>query len=91
MPSAMTVKHTDQPTLLKIVFRRKEGGSVHSHKREIATTLDLADFPAVTIKLQILELDIVVRLLAGPLERFGPGVVAEPIADEIGVALCIGR
>lgn len=43
----------------------------------------------MAIELQILELDVVVRFLAGPLERLGPGPVTEPIADEIGVALSI--
>lgn len=72
---------------------RKEGrkgskeGSIHSHKRKVATTLHLADLPAVAIELQVLELHVIVRFLAGPLERLGPGEVAEPVADEVGVAL----
>lgn len=99
VPTAMTTKgaQIDQPTtsptrtrpFLEEKKEKKEekGRVVHSHKGKVAAALDLADLPTVAIELQILELDVVVRLLAGPLERLRPRVVAEPVADEIGVAL----
>ena len=61
--------------------------SMQTHKREIATALDLANLAAVTVKSQVLEVDFVEGFLAGPFERFRPRVVAEPVADEVCVAL----
>ena len=74
--------------LNKITFLGKRG-SIHSQKRKVATTLDLANLPAIAIELQILELDVIVGLLTRPLERFGPGAVTQPVADEVGVTLCL--
>lgn len=59
--------------------------SMNGQKGEITTALHQSGL--LTIKLKILETDLVERLLARPLQRFGPGMVAKPVADEIGIAL----
>lgn len=59
-------------------------GSKDLHKGEVATRLDLTPLLAI-LKLQITELDLVEGLLTGPLESLGPGVVSEPVADEVGI------
>lgn len=58
-----------------------------SHEGQIAVTLDLADLLAIAAKLQVFEFDLIVSLLPGPLESFGPRLVAEPVADEVCVTL----
>ena len=62
-------------------------GSVKPHERKIATTLDFTNLLAVTTKLQCFELNFIVCLLTWPLKGFGPGLVAQPVADEVGVSL----
>jgi hypothetical protein len=51
---------------------------------EVATVLDLAVLVTI-IKLDILDVGFVEVLLSWPLESLGPGLVTEPVADEIGV------
>jgi len=60
---------------------------VESHEGEIAIALNLANLLAVTAKLQILESDLVISLLTGPLKCFSPCTVTEPVADEVCVTL----
>lgn len=64
------------------------------HEGEVAAALDLTDlgahgelFAVIGGELEVVEGDVLEGFLAGPLERFGPGAVAEPVADEVGVAL----
>lgn len=66
---------------------------MQSHERKVPATLDLSDLASVgyTIDLQVHGLGFVEGLLAGPFESVGPGLVAEPVADEVGVALCRNR
>ena len=68
------------------------------HKREIATTLHLADLGARRHFIavgggegQVVEGHFLEGGLAGPFEGFGPGVVAEPVADEVCVALLLKK
>ena len=63
---------------------------VEPHKSEVAAAFNLTGLLAVTAEFEIAEFDFVEGLLAGPLERFGPGVVTEPVADEVSVTLCGG-
>jgi len=57
----------------------------HLQEREISTRLDLAVLVTV-VKLNILDISIVEILLAWPLKCFSPGLVAEPVANEISIA-----
>src|SRR5690606_28615390 len=56
------------------------------HEGEVARGLDLAVLLAGAGELEVLDLGLVEGLLAGPLEGLGPGAVAEPVADVVGVA-----
>lgn len=73
---------------------------VQSHEGEIATALHFSNLcpPYELIALwgrcrviggqdEIFERNFVEGFLAGPFESFGPSVVAEPVADEVGIAL----
>ena len=60
--------------------------SVEAHEGEVAAGLDLADLLAVAVDVEVLHGGVLEALLAGPLERLGPGLVAEPVADVVGVA-----
>ena len=60
---------------------------VKSHERKVAAALDRPRLPAAAAKFEIGQGDLVKGLLSGPLERFGPGLVAEPVADEVRVTL----
>lgn len=62
--------------------------AVKTHEGEVAVALDLADLLALVFVVD--DLDIFQRkgsvlFLARPFERLGPGLVSEPVADEIGV------
>jgi len=59
---------------------------VQPQEGEVAAGLDLADLLAIASKLEVLHLGLSIVLLAGPLESLGPGLVAEPVADVVGVA-----
>jgi hypothetical protein len=59
--------------------------SEHLQEREISTRLDLAVLVTV-VKLNILDISLVEILLAWPLKCFSPGLVAEPVANEISIA-----
>ena len=68
-------------------MRHHVAAGVQFDEGEVAAALDLANLVARAAELKVAELLISVVFLAGPLERLGPRLVAEPIADEIGVAL----
>lgn len=62
--------------------------AVKTHEGEVAVALDLADLLALVLVVD--DLDIFQRkgsvlFLAGPFQGLGPGLVSEPVADEVGV------
>lgn len=59
--------------------------TVDLHEGEVATGLDLAVFLRVPVNLERLNLSLLETLLARPLESVGPSLVAEPVADEVGI------
>ena len=61
--------------------------SMESHESEVATTLDLTDLPPTSPELQILHFNFVVGLFTGPFKRFSPGLITQPIANEVCIAL----
>lgn len=60
-------------------------GSVQTHESQVAGALDGADLAAVSEELEVVKRCFLVVLVAGPLELVGPGEVAKPVADEVGV------
>jgi hypothetical protein len=60
-------------------------GSEHLQECEISTRLDLAVLVTV-VKLNILDIGLVEILLTWPLKPFSPGLVPEPVANEISIA-----
>ena len=58
-------------------------GFIDSHEREVATGLDLA--VGLVVDREILHLSRVEVLLATPDKGLTPGLVAEPVADVVGV------
>ena len=62
-------------------------GGMESHESEIAVTLDLANLPSVSTKLEILHSDFVVGLLPRPFQCFSPGLIPKPVANEVCVTL----
>lgn len=70
-----------------LIQRHHMAPGMKSHECQIAATLDLTNLPAVTAKLQGLELDLVVSLLPRPVKSLGPCLVTQPVADEVSVAL----
>ena len=61
--------------------------SMDPHESEIAAALHLANLLAITPKLQVLRLGLVVGCLTWPWKGFGPCLIAQPIADEVGISL----
>lgn len=62
--------------------------TVETHESEVARGLDLADLLAlvhVVHDLKVLHRGSGILLLTRPLQSLGPGLVAQPVADEIGV------
>lgn len=63
--------------------------AVQTHEGEVAVGLDLADLLALVLVLldhKVRQRGAGILALAGPLQSLGPGLVAEPVADEIGIA-----
>ena len=58
---------------------------VQPHEGEVTARLDLTDLLAVAIDLEVLHRGVLEALLARPLQSLGPGLVAEPVADVVGV------
>jgi len=58
-------------------------------KGEVTSSLDMTNLLAVGGKLERVEWSSYIFLLAGPLEGFSPGFVAEPVADVIGITLIL--
>ena len=61
--------------------------SVYPHESEIAAALHLANLLAITPKLQVLRLRLVVCCLTWPWKGFGPCSITKPVADEVGISL----
>lgn len=62
--------------------------TVQTHEGEVAVGLDLANLLALVLALgdlKILQGGSGELLLAGPFQSLGPGLVAQPVADEVGV------
>ena len=59
---------------------------VDLHESEVSSSLDLAVLLIGIGKLQVLDGSIVEGLLARPLKCLGPGLVAEPVANVVGIA-----
>jgi len=59
-------------------------GTEDLEEREVATVLDLTIFVTV-VKFDVLDLSLVESLLSWPLKSIGPSLVAEPVADEVGI------
>ncbi len=57
------------------------------HERQVAAALDLADLPTRPAQSQRAEGDLVISLLPGPLQRFRPAIITQPVADEVRVPL----
>lgn len=64
-------------------------GRVDSHKGQITVTLHFSDLFAVVTNLQILQVNFIVCVLSRPVESLSPGVISEPVADEIRITLYI--
>merc|ERR1712000_175715 len=65
-------------------------GLENAHESQVTTGLDLsvrlALLAVLRSKGQVLKLGLGKVLVAGPVELVGPGLVAEPVADEVNVA-----
>jgi hypothetical protein len=61
--------------------------SMNPHKREVTTALDLTNLTAASYDLEILEFSLLEALLARPFQSISPGLVAEPVANEVCVTL----
>jgi len=59
--------------------------SVKSHEAEVAAGLESTNLLVGVAQDEIGHLFLVVSLLAGPLESLSPGLVAEPIANIVGI------
>ena len=58
---------------------------VDLHEGEVSGGLDLSVLLVSLGEREVLELGLVEALLAGPLKSLGPSLVAEPVADEVGI------
>ncbi len=81
-------------TRLRLIQRHHMATGMQSHKCEVPTALHLTNLRAlfhrgriIGCKRQVVERDLAEGFLARPFQRFGPSVVAEPIADEVCVTL----
>ena len=84
-------KVTGQPPIdhlersLRLVVGDHVATSVQPHEGEVAARLDLTNLLAITVNLEVFHLSLLVLLLAGPLKSLSPGLVAEPVADVVGI------
>lgn len=75
-------------TGLGLVHGDHVASAVETHEGEVAVGFDLANLLALVLVLHdfdVLQGSSSVLLLAGPLESLSPGLVAQPVADEVGV------
>lgn len=59
--------------------------TIDLHEREVAAGLDLAVLLLGFTKVEVLDIGTVELLLARPLQSLSPGLVAEPVADKVGI------
>lgn len=85
---------TSEPTVeelqtgLGLVEWHHVAGAKDAHESEVAAGLDLADLLALVLvvhDLKVFQLGFSKLLVAGPFKGLGPGLVAEPVADEVGI------
>lgn len=69
---------------LWLIHRNHMSSTEYLEEGEVAAVLDLPVLVAI-IKFDVLDIRLVEILLARPLESFGPGLVTEPVADEISI------
>jgi hypothetical protein len=70
-----------------LVIRHHVSGSVYLDKSQVAARLDIASLLAVRVQIERFEGSSGVVFVSWPLEGIGPGLVSEPVADEIGITL----
>lgn len=85
-------------TRLGLIHRHHMATSMQSHKRQIPTPLNLPDLHpllhrggVIARQSEVVERGFLKGRLARPFERFRPAVVAQPVADEVRVALFPSR
>ena len=61
------------------------------HKRQVAAALHLAVFLTLTANSEGSQVHLIVRRLARPVQRFRPGIIAQPVADKVSVPLARGQ
>ena len=71
--------------VLGLVHGHHVASLVDLHEGEVSGGLDLAVLLISLGNRKVLELGLVEALLAGPLESLAPSLVAEPVADEVGI------
>lgn len=76
-------------TSFRLVKRNHMSTTIQTHKGKVAMRLDLTNILALVLVIhdrQVLQFRFSKRLATAPLKSFGPRLVAEPVADEVGVA-----
>lgn len=85
---------TTQPAVVELkaslglIHGNHVAGAVDPHEGEVAVGLDLTDLLAlvlVLLHLEVLQLGRGILGLSRPFESLGPGLVAEPVADVVGI------
>lgn len=71
--------------VLGLIHWHHVAGLVDLHECEVSGGLDLAVLLVSLGKREVLELGLVEALLAGPLKSLAPSLVAEPVANEVGI------
>src|SRR6185295_12043835 len=66
-----------------LVVRNHMATSVQPHEGEVTARLEVTNLVAITTEEKVLGLSVLVILLAGPLKRLSPGLVAEPVTDVV--------
>ncbi len=92
-PLELTRMLTVQPPIkhgqsaLRLVVRHKVTRLVHDNIRQISVILEVSTLDLAPVADEPgFQLDLVVLLLTGPFERFGPGAVADVVADKVALA-----
>lgn len=71
--------------VLGLIHGHHVASLVDLHEGEVSGGLDLAVLLVSLGKREVLQLGLVEAFLAGPLKSLGPSLVAEPVADEVGI------
>jgi hypothetical protein len=70
---------------LRLVKWHHVSTSMNLQESEVAVRLDLTNLLAIAVNLEVLHLGLLELLLTGPLKCLSPGLVAEPVADVVGI------